>query len=604
MTTYESLGDLRMAAVAAFVRTAILIDNEPRAEPPAAEANGDTPKTATSGAFGAALVQAEAAAVVPDDAAPVVARAEAAPVAGAAPVGAGTDHLPEQVGAHQLAVRPVTNAFAQRRITCGFYFPKDDDEDVVEVALAAARHVDATIVDWQLRRNDTAPARDLITRLVQEDRAAGGKLRLIVVYTGERGLDAECGRLLEHLAAAGLGGFVADDQGRALVAPLTLITFANKPAQAGNDLEFEGPAVRPIPWADLPNFVLTSYTALSRGLLQAFALKSIAAVRDDTHHLLAMFPPELDPAFLAQRAGIGSPADAVEVMKSLLVSEFATSISDHGVEADILGGEAAALAVRPRDPALQIKVDKYAQEPIYGAMIVRPAKGGRHILANEASLKSLVRSGLNTDVVKFTDAERKRLDLQFFATDDEGKGALGRFARLTTFSRELKPERRVGQRPLTLTCGVILRRRPEAGAQAADAAAEPSYALCLQPGCDAVRLGEATSFPFSPMVPNATTYDLIIGADGGDWTFKVDRRPSALMMLRFVPNVESQTVLSTDVEGQPVFRTEGDAETWEFVAELRPLEAQHFTTLLVGKFNRVALNGSEWLRLHRPKDNG
>ncbi len=602
MTAYESFGDLRMSAVAAFVRTAILIDNEPRAELVPARAKDNAPKAATSAAFGAAAPPPTAMGADDGQKAQLGGAVPGAPVDAAAEAAALVEDPTDRVGAHQLAVRPVTNAFAQRKITCGFYFPSDDDEDVVEVALAAARHVDATIVDWQLRRNDTAPARDLITRLIQEDRAAGGKLRLIVVYTGERGLDAECGRLLEHLTAAGLNGFIADDQGRALVAAHTLITFANKPAWAGNDLEFEGPAVRPVEWADLPNFVLTSYTALSRGLLQAFALRSIAAIRDDTHQLLAMFPPGLDAAFLAQRAGIGSPSDAVDMMKSLLVSEFAASISDHGVEDDVLGGDAAALAVKARDPAQQVRVDKYAQEPVYDAVVVRPQQGGRYIVANEASLGILVRSGLNSEIVKFTEAERKRLDLQFFANDEDGREALGRFARLATFGRELQPERRIGKRPLTLTGGVILRRRPPA--QTEGVAAEPTYALCVQPGCDAVRLSEATAFPFSPMAPNANTFDLVVRADGEDRMFKVDRRPRALMMQTFVPDATSQTVLSTDDDGKPVFHTEGDAETWEFVAELRPLETQHFTTLLVGKFNRVALNSSEWLRLHRPKDNG
>ena len=591
MSGYKSFGDLRMDAVQAFVRTAILIDNEPRAatltpvgEEPAAAAK-EPPKTATSVAFGAAPAAQGQQPPTTNDPNPPAAEAPA---------------VIEIDGIHQLPVQPVTNAFAGRQITCGFYFPANDDPDVVQTALAAARHVDATIVDWQLRPGDAGPAKELIAALIADDRSAGGRMRLIVVYTGERGLDAECAKLQDHLKAAGIDDFETTDQGRALKSRHALITFANKPARGDRGLEVPGSAARPVGWNDLPVFVLEAYGQLSEGLLQSFALKSIGAVRDDTHHLLSVFSPELDGAYLAQRAGIGAPTDAEEMMTALLTAEFATSIVDRGIEGQVLGGDAAALALTVREPPEEIKVKEYKTEAIYEKVVQQPQGGGRHIKADKASLESLLRTGLDTSVVRLSDDPRKKLDRQFFATDADAQRVLSRFARLATFTREVDEARRLGRDDLALTGGTIVR----SVVPSPDGQTPPveTYLLCVQPGCDAVRLTGDVAFPFCPLAENSSAFDLIVRSGGTERSFKVDRRPRSLRLVTFAAEPKKQVVVSTRESGVLGFWSADKATFWEFVAELRALEAQHFTTLLVGKFNRVPLNGSEWLRLHRVPD--
>lgn len=579
MEKYDSLGTLRMACAEAFVRTAILIDNEPWQDSQLAAAG--EPLIATSAAFGAA-------------GAPRPAEEQAA--------GESDDTLTtaheESDGQHRLPILPVTNAFAARKITCGFYFPANDEVGVVETASAAARHVDVTIVDWQLKPGDAGPAKAIVTDLINDDVAAGGRLRLIVVYTGERGLDAECAKLKQHLDEANVSGFETTDDGRALKAKNTLITFANKPQSAKPELEMAGPGARPVDWQDLPKFVLEQYSYLAEGLLQSFALKSIGAVRDDTHHLLSVFTPELDGAYLAQRAGIGTPSDAEEMMTTLLTSEFATSITDRKIPEEILGADAAVHALKVRDQPEAIKVKEYKSEPIYKAIIQIPKSGGKHILADKASLESLCRTGLDETVVKLAEEPRKQLNRQFFSGDDEAKKALSRFARMASYSREANDERRMGREELTLTGGVIIRSVAGDGADAVE-----TYLLCVQPGCDAVRLDGNVPFPFCQMKESVNSFDLILSVDGSEKFLKVERKPRSLVMLDFAATAERQSIVSEKQEGKYGFRST-DQTFWEFLAELRPLEAQHFTTLLIGKFNRVALNGSEWLRLHgAPGDN-
>jgi hypothetical protein len=561
---YKSFGELRLSAVESFVRTAILIDNEPVAG--MASQVAEQPLVARSAAYGVAGVTSDEI----DEQPPIV--------------------EPERTAGHHLSVLPVTNAFASRRITCGFYFPANDDDQVVPTALAAARHVDATIVDWQLRPNDTAPAKDLITELLKDDMSAGGRLRLIVVYTGERGIDAECGKLAGHLAAAGIEGLSLADEGRALAGKNSLITFANKPQALEAALpELAGPGARPIPWDELPKFVLEQFASLAKGLLQSFALKAIAAVRDDTHHLLSVFNSQLDGAYLAQRAGVESPSNAEEMMTSLLTSEFACSILDRGISADVLGEHGAVHALKVRPDPSTIKVKKYDPEPLYQDIVHIPANGGRSIKADVGTLTRLLKVGLDTNVIELRGDERKSLDRQFFPDDTVAQQSLSRFARMTSYSREIENERRVSSKALHLTGGVIVRF--------ADRGRE-TLLLCVQPGCDAVRLTGETAFPFCPLIPSTTTFDLILHVDGKDRYFKIDRTPRSLIMLKFSPNKARKIVVPAPKRKKVGFISSSDKKFWEFLAELRPPENQHFTTLLVGKFNRVALNGSEWLRLH------
>ncbi|MGE5514642.1 MAG: response regulator receiver domain [Bacteroidota bacterium] len=572
---YGSFEELRRDAVEAFVRTAILIDNEPWADAEAPKVE-EEPKVAKSAAArprtGQAWAEREAEVLVKEP--PVEVKRTAV-----------------MRGGHELSVRPVTNAFAKRKITCGFYFPSDEDADVVDTAFEAAKHVDVTILDWQLKAGDPGPAKEVVRRLLADDKEAGGRLRLIVIYTGERGLDYQCSLLKNHLDEHGFGNFSTIDSDRALRGQDALITFANKPAP-GAKVEHPGSAVRPIAWTDLPQFVSDQFAHLAEGLLQAFALKGIGAVRDDTHHLVSVFGSDLDGAYLAQRGGIGTPADAEDLMTALLTSEFATSIADRGIDRDILG-EASALALRTRKDPQKILVKKYKEELVYKDLVEAPKGQSKCITAGEETLNLLVKKGLNSAVLRLDTAELKKLKKQFFDSDAAADTALAKFARLTSFKREANSARRPGNKAISLTGGVVV-RKTWADADGKEAQA---FLLCMQPGCDAVRLSKPTPFPFCPMKENSQVFDLVVRIDNKEAFLLVDRRPRNLQLVAFEVDPSLGVVNSEIHNGKRVFWTEGRKEYYEFVAELRALEAQNFTSQLVGQFNRVALNGSEWLRL-------
>lgn len=568
MINYGSIKELRKASAEAFVRTAILIDNEPTADSPSPKS---APLAAKSAAYGAA------------------------PLAAAPAAEAVVDGLKDKAS-HLLWIQPVTNGFASRRITCGFYFPADNENGLVETALNAARHVDTTIVDWQLRPSDTGPAKELITRLIKDDEKAGGRLRLVIVYTGERGIDGECAQLLTHLQGQGVNNLVSDDEGRAIAGKNIRITFANKPRPIKPEQELTSSGVRPVPWENLPDFVLEQYSFLAQGLLQSFALKSIGAVREDTHHLLSIFDSSLDSAYLAQRAGSGSPTDAEEMMTALLTSELACTIQDRGITTEVLGPSGSIHAVTAREPCAELSVKYDDPDGTYEGVVSVPNQGKPQIKTTKEVLQKLVKIGLDNTKVDLSSDRIIKLKLQFFPDDQQGNASLSKFARMASFIREAASERRLTKDAIHLTGGVVVRSVNGVGDQAVE-----TYLLCVQPGCDAVRLKENTAFPFCQLVSNDKQFDLILRIEGVDKPFKMKRLPRELIMKNFVPCTARKTVISVEREGKLGF-VAADGVFCEFVAELRFPERQHFTTLLVGKFNRVALNGSEWLRLQNPKD--
>ena len=567
MTKYKSIGELRQSAVEAFVRTAILIDNEPTSDAPS---ESGVALVAKSSAYGGEPQVAE-------------------PLAEAAKVS------PKDEASHRLWIQPVTNGFASRRITCGFYFPANDDEGVVDTALNAARHVDATIVDWQLRPKDTGPAKELITKLVKDDEGAGGRLRLIVVYTGERGIDGECAKLLVHLQGEGVNDLASHDEGRALTGKRVRIAFANKPRAVKPEDELTGPGARPILWEKLPAFVLEQYSFLAQGILQSFALKAIGAVREDTHHLLSVFDNTLDSAYLAQRAGIGAPSDAEEMMTAIFTSELSCSIQDRGITKEVLGPWGAIHALNARDPAATLKVNRYSDpDGVYRGVVDVPQNGPTTLTTTALALRRLVQIGLDESKVKLPTDRVMDLKRQFFADDEQARQSMSKFARMASLVREADGPRRLTKEAIHLTGGVVVRSRVGQGENAKE-----TYLLCVQPGCDAVRLTGVTSFPFCKLVRDDKQFDLVLRIDGTDKTFRMNRLPRDMIMHSFVPNESRRTVTPTSYKQKLRFKSV-DKVFWEFIAELRFPESQHFTTLLIGKFNRVALNGSEWLRLQNP----
>ena len=67
---------------------------------------------------------------------------------------------------------------------------------------------------------------------------------------------------------------------------------------------------------------------MTEGLLPSIALTSLTAIRENSHKVLDKFHAELDPAFLAHRAGLPAPEDSQQHMVDQLASELHAVMDD------------------------------------------------------------------------------------------------------------------------------------------------------------------------------------------------------------------------------------------------------------------------------------
>jgi hypothetical protein len=88
-----------------------------------------------------------------------------------------------------LDAKVVINAFADMGIVCGIQCPKHE-KDPEERAVKLAASVDALVIDWVLAKDNRSLPRDIIKKILEEDKSKGGRMRLIVVY--KRRLSSNC----------------------------------------------------------------------------------------------------------------------------------------------------------------------------------------------------------------------------------------------------------------------------------------------------------------------------------------------------------------------------------------------------------------------------
>ena len=164
------------------------------------------------------------------------------------------------------------------------------DGDGSAATISASRRADIVILDWQLG-DEGAQATGIIRQLIENDAEAGGRLRMIAVYTANPDLEAvraAVGEVLTNFKATDRPGNIL-----ALEAAHTKILFICKGATSALAGRIEEP--------DLPARLIDEFVDIAKGILANVALGCIAAIREDTHRVLARFHSGMDAPFLTHR---------------------------------------------------------------------------------------------------------------------------------------------------------------------------------------------------------------------------------------------------------------------------------------------------------------
>ncbi|MFB9866648.1 response regulator receiver domain [Vreelandella sulfidaeris] len=559
-TTFEALCN---SAVKAFLQTVVVIDNEASlvSDYPAKR---NVPTTAARKRLAAPGKAATDASTSSDKSTNVT--------------GSQTSTEDDEIAAHRLELNKVSLAFAEQGLTCGVYLPTENDpaepEELIAATVRAILPTDSCVLDWQLRKDDSGPAIKAIKQILKKDMQEGGRLRLILIYTAETLEDASPA-LNRALQSDGHDiKFNALPNGPVIIGDHFRIVFINKPTLGRRPSD--DPAV--VSWENLPKRIIHEFTILSRGLLRAFALESVAAVRRDIHRILAQFDQELDPVYAGDRATKPDPDDAGRLVVELLQSELSLSIGASGAEVKTLGSESCIAWLADNDHRLfdvDLKMRWQDERP------------------DDRKINTDVRKRLINQGPKDLKTEKfhAKVTRAFFAETQEElwERYSSHYAVLTTLAYHSGKQagRTIGGTP-TLSFGTVIGN-------------DESDWLCIQPACDSVRIHGEASFLFIKLIQNDADFDLILPKNDQFMRFQVANEGKSkhlreLRTLWFSPLEGKDVILAQQPDSDGYFFIDIDDERWRWRAQLREMTAVHLAQKAVRAIGRIGLNEFEWLR--------
>jgi len=403
----------------------------------------------------------------------------------------------------------------------------------------------------------------------------GGRLRLILIYTAEK-LEDAAPELIDSLRAQGYQ-IKVDSVG---TAPIVTgdhfrIIFVNKPTLGRNP--DEDPAV--VPWRQLPQKIIIEFTILARGLLRAFALESVAAVRRDIHRILAQFDDELDPAYAGDRATKPNPDDAGRLMVEVLQSELSLSIATSQAEQKVLGAGSCLLWLHSRTNRLP--EDKKV------STIKREGAANNIKTMNTEARKLFLTEGFRG--VESANNRHASVSLSFFENEESWEKYSSDYAVLTTIAHH--SGKRVGRPPIenpTLQFGTII-------------SDDKQILLCIQPACDSVRLHSKTAFLFVRLVSEESNFDLILPNADSNIRYQIPdsgkfKHLRELQTLWFEPLNGKDLIFAKKNDDGTHFFADGSDTHWKWRAQLREMTAVHLAQKAVSPISRIGSNEFEWLR--------
>ena len=466
--------------------------------------------------------------------------------------------------ANALDAQALITSFAERGLVCGVLLPWKDG-DPAEATVLASRRADIVILDWQLG-DEGEKATGIIQALLEQDAASGGRLRLVVVYTAKPDLepirDAVAMVATSLTATDGLNGALALKGGH------TRIVFISK----GKTSDI----AKTVSESDLAERLITEFVELGSGVLANVALGGIAAVRDETHNVLARFHPGLDAPFLTHRILLVTPDDAEGYAVDLLTSEFQSILHRRNLGRTHAGPEVIGAALKEIiDGGGQFRL--MSQKNSDNAPVALTADQLMKLIENGpkglAEIQGVNAGGANSLA--------ERIYLLRAETVAAGLATHREFARVSANSREratAPPEWRA-----RLDLGSVVRRGDD-------------YFVCIQPSCDALRLTEPTQFIFASLHKDEAAFDLVVQdlADA-EVCLKLGPKASNIMTATFAPDGASKVVLSSPCNEGGAFASSA-GETFAWVCDLRTSIALRFSHRIANDLSRIGLDEFEWQR--------
>lgn len=468
--------------------------------------------------------------------------------------------------AHAFDVATITRMFAEHDLLATVAPLQAGERDRnVDIVVRLARRSDVLVLDWRVEAEAPgAFAVDVLRRLREEDRERGGRLRLVVIYTGERDLPA-----IKKGLCDGLGILRGNPNALSATDGHARYVLLGKPSARSTD---------DVDYGALPDRIVAEFTELTAGLLSNVALRGFAELRDRTHAVLAQTDRVLDAPYLAHRVHSAPVGAAEDLAVELLVDECASILRNANLQEEVSHD-----AVCER---VEASVDR-------SFAIDCPSATPPKVEFSETQVRQLLQTGVMTfqhpDHPPASDTEPPSWHQEFHAKATGAFGARMKVnapalnERFSVFSTQVN----VYVQDPSLTLGVLLRPQGQSG-----------FLLCLQPRCDAARISpDGRDFVFVSAESAGTLgFDLIVRVDARTFEKGLVRPgPKSLRLIRFAGGEPHGPVRAVVESGRRLFRDTG-GNAYEFLGQLKDGHAQRYANELAAQIARVGVDTFEWLR--------
>lgn len=515
----------------------------------------------------------------------------------------------------QLDAKTVINAFADIGIACCIQRPERED-DPLERAVKLAASVDVLVIDWLLNKKNRMLCRDIIKKILEEDKKTGNRMRLIIVYTSHNHVS----EMLDDIKKD-VDEVYADD-------PLT----GKRELQKGNLLlkndwirivilnkEITNiPGSRIVPFDKLPETIISESSEMMKGIIPGATLHGIAAIRENTHKLLSILNSNLDGAYCFHRASIPEPSDSVDFAMNLVTNEINTIIRTDVLARNIVDEKGLKAWLKQH-------VDNKSKIPCFGGflsveIIEQCILNG--LLSDDKSFKTIVSQDFKSNWVSSKDSTGKTqkcpsidfknnfMDVLCSTPQDPLNGCY-ELSNLQCTAMDVggRLYDRKSQNP-TLHLGTILKKRNRKSSE---------WFLCLTPLCDSVRLEGESNFLFLQLYPEANgKADIIIRTQDGIFEtlmFKQKNKKIKVVTIPFSPKngakkieaypwrkewrVKSEKIKSEKTKSKKTKskKTKSkDTISYQWAGELRYSKALGVAHYVATQNSRVGIDEFEWLR--------
>lgn len=511
---------------------------------------------------------------------------------------------------HNLDAPELIKAFSKAQKLCALNNPHDENQ--LEEVISLAKQTDILILDWRmlLTKKDISSEDEeedvdsdelrgeftlkVIKSLFADDKFTDS-LKLILIYTGEVDLQ----KIVETLATELKQYNVRHFEKNYLGTLNSRIIVAGKPSlskQLKHNAELKKWI---IPYANVPDILLTEFTKMTEGIVSNVALKAITSIRQSTFKLLGVYNKKVDSGFLSHRSLLPQVDDASELLKDSLLNSLRAILDYNKIEnycnykyiskwIDDRNLNEKSIKILKKDMKLnKPELKKWQKDGFIEAFKIIWKKQLPKIDLVEDKLSGFFRS----------EVHKQQEIFQYFLPDDVNDDLIEEnFSILTHHKSNHANPSYVPK----LTLGTVIK-----GVKSKD------YWLCIQQKCDSIRIqnGEERRFLFLPLLSvnkgkkfNFVVFDkddiirlLVISETHKIKTIKFKATSDEVVYARKFGKLNKYLFRPLYSQGHKDFNKDHD-ENYYWVMDLKDDQAQRIANSFAAKLSRVGLDESEWLR--------